>query len=118
MRAIVRVGRLEIDKVLYDFVNQQAMPGTGIEERPFWSEFAALVAAWAPRNEALLRRRDELQSKIDAWHREHPGAAFDPSSYKAYLLEIGYLVPEKQPFAIDTANVDPEIALVAGPQLV
>jgi malate synthase len=118
MRATVTVDHLGIDKVLYDFVTHEAMPGTGVEERAFWSGFSALVRALAPRNAELLRRRDELQSKIDAWHRQYPGAAFDHSRYKAYLLEIGYLVPEKQPFAIDTGGVDPEIALIAGPQLV
>ena len=118
MRATVTVDHLGIDKVLYDFVNHEAMPDTGVQQRPFWSGFSALVRALAPRNAQLLRRRDELQAKIDGWHRQYPGAAFDHSRYKAYLLEIGYLVPERQPFAIDTAGVDPEIALIAGPQLV
>src|SRR3984893_4978567 len=118
MRATVTVDHLGIDKVLYDFVNREAMPGTGVEERPFWSGFSALVRALAPRNTELLLRRDELQSKIDAWHRQNPGAAFDHSRYKAYLIEIGYLVPERQPFAVDTDHVDAEIAQVAGPQLV
>ena len=118
MRPHVSVDHLGIDKALYDFVNQEAMPGTGVQEQPFWSGFAALVRALEPRNLALLQRRDELQSKIDAWHRQYPGAAFDHSRYKAYLLEIGYLVPDKAPFAVDTANVDAEIAHIAGPQLV
>jgi malate synthase len=118
MRPNVSVDQLKIDKVLYDFVNDEAMPGSGVQERPFWSGFAALVRALAPRNAALLRRRDELQSKIDAWHRQYPGAAFEHSRYKKYLLEIGYLVPEGPPFAVDTAAVDPEIAQIAGPQLV
>jgi malate synthase len=118
MPANVSVDRLKIDKVLYDFVNDEAMPGTQVQERAFWTGFAALVRALAPRNAALLRRRDELQSKIDAWHRQHPGAAFEHSRYKEYLLEIGYLVPEGAPFAVDTADVDAEIAQIAGPQLV
>ena len=75
-------------------------------------------AAWHPCNEALLRRRDELQSQIDAWHRAHPGADFDAPSYRAYLREIGYVRPSPAPFEIDTAGVDPEIAHIAGPQLV
>src|ERR1700722_7600745 len=118
MRATVRADCLEIDKVLYDFVNLEAMPGTGVLEQPFWSGFSALVRALAPRNSELLLRRDELQSRIDAWHRQYPGPAFDRARYKEYLREIGYLVPEKQPFAVDTAAVDPEIAQIAGPQLV
>ena len=109
---------LGIDQTLYDFVNLEAMPGTGIQEQPFWRGFAALVQALAPRNAALLRRRDELQSTIDAWHRQNPGPAFDRSRYKQHLLEIGYLVPEEEPFKVDTAHVDPEIARIAGPQLV
>jgi malate synthase len=118
MRPTATVDHLSIDKVLYEFVNHEAMPGTGIQERTFWTGFSALVRALAPRNAGLLLRRDELQSKIDAWHRQYPGASFDRARYRAYLLEIGYLVPEKQPFAVDTDGVDPEIALIAGPQLV
>jgi len=118
MRQSVTVDQLAVDQVLYDFVNHEAMPGTGVEENAFWRGFASLVRSLAPRNAALLRRRDELQSKIDAWHLQHPGPAFDHSRYKAYLLEIGYLLPEGAPFAVDTADVDPEIAQIAGPQLV
>src|SRR6266849_5135889 len=99
MRATVAVDRLTIDKALYDFVNDEAIPGSGVEPAKFWSRFAALVHSLAPRNAALMRRRDELQSKIDAWHRQNPGAEFDRSKYKAFLKEIGYLVAEKEPFA-------------------
>jgi malate synthase len=117
MRTIVN-DHLGIEKVLYDFVSEEALPGSGIQERSFWTGFGALVQSLSPRNAILLARRDELQSKIDAWHLLNPGAAFDHARYKAYLLEIGYLVPEQSKFAIDTANVDPEIAHIAGPQLV
>jgi malate synthase len=118
MRATVKVDQLKIDKALYDFVNNEAIAGSGVQAQSFWSGFAALVRALAPRNAALLTRRDELQAKIDAWHRRNPGPGFDPPAYKAFLAEIGYLVPEKQAFAVSTANVDPEIAEIAGPQLV
>jgi malate synthase len=118
MPARVTVDQLAIDKVLYDFVNDEAMPGTGIAPRPFWSGVAALVRALAPRNAALLERRDTLQNEIDAWHRRNPGAAFDHARYRAHLTEIGYLKPEGPPFSIDTSNVDAEIAQIAGPQLV
>jgi malate synthase len=117
MRATVSTDTLDIDRVLYDFVGREAMPGTGVAEPAFWSGFAALVRGLAPRNAALLKQRDELQAQIDAWHRRSPGA-FDPASYKSYLRQIGYLVPEQAPFAIGTANVDAEIAHIAGPQLV
>src|SRR5665213_486033 len=117
MPAIVDVDDLRIDQTLYDFVNHEAMPGTGIQKGQFWSGFSSLVRALAPKNAALLRRRDELQSKIDAWHQRHPGAPLD-RSYKAFLMEIGYLVPEQAPFTIATAGIDREIAEIAGPQLV
>jgi malate synthase len=118
MRATIGVDRLAIDKVLYDFVNQEAIPGSGVQERAFWRGFSGLVGTLTPRNTELLLRRDELQAKIDAWHRQFPGATFDHARYKAYLFEIGYLVPENAPFTVDTAGVDPEIAQIAGPQLV
>jgi len=118
MRATVSVDRLKIDKTLFDFVNDEAIAGSGIQTQEFWGGFSALVGALAPRNAALLRRRDELQAKIDAWHRQNPGAGFDRSKYKAFLGEIGYLVPEKEAFKVSTSNVDPEIAHIAGPQLV
>jgi len=92
MRATVSVDQLQIDKALYDFVNDEAMPGSGVQSGVFWQGFAALVLALGPRNAALLRRRDELQAKIDAWHRQSPGPGFDRAKYQAFLREIGYLV--------------------------
>jgi malate synthase len=118
MQAIFGADDVSVDEGLYKFVTHEAMPGTGIEERPFWSGFAGLIRELTPRNAALLQKRDELQHKIDAWHRAEAGAAFDRPRYKAHLIEIGYLKPEKEPFAVDTANVDAEIAHIAGPQLV
>jgi malate synthase len=118
MRATVSVDELKVDKALYDFVNDEAIPDTGIQPHEFWKGFASLVGALAPRNTALLRKRDELQAKIDAWHRQNPGPGFDHAKYKTFLSEIGYLVPEGAPFAVSTANVDAEIARIAGPQLV
>jgi malate synthase len=118
MSDTVRVDRLQIDGGLHDFVAQEAIPGTGIDAAAFWRGFAGLVSDLAPRNAALMERRDQLQARIDAWHREHPGAGFDPVSYKAFLTDIGYLVPERERFAVATADVDPEISSIAGPQLV
>jgi malate synthase len=118
MRAISGADDVSIDDRLYEFVTREAMPGTGIDERSFWSGFAALVRELTPRNAALLRRRDALQGDIDDWHRAHPGASFDRPRYKSHLIEIGYLLPEKESFTIDTADVDAEIAQIAGPQLV
>ena len=118
MPQTVHVDSIAIDQLLYDFVVREAMPGTGVDEAAFWRGFAALVSRLAPRNAALLERRDSLQSQIDEWHRQHPGAQFDPAAYRAFLSKIGYLVPELSAFTVVTANVDPEISQVAGPQLV
>ncbi|MDB6084642.1 MAG: malate synthase, partial [Gammaproteobacteria bacterium] len=118
MNPSVKVDDLEVDKVLHDFIEREAVPGTGIDSHAFWTGFAGLVRRLSPRNAALLAKRDRLQSSIDAWHREHPGARFDAPAYKAFLIHIGYLVPEQASFAVTTENVDEEIAFVAGPQLV
>jgi malate synthase len=118
MKASVKIDNIEVDRVLYDFVTREALPGTGIAEAAFWSGFASLAHRLSPRNAQLLEKRDRLQSSIDAWHREHPGAQFDTRSYKAFLVDTGYLVPGQAAFTVDTANVDAEIAQTAGPQLV
>jgi malate synthase len=112
------IEKLEVDKALYDFVNNEAIPGSGIQVQDFWKGFASLVRALAPRNAELLRKRDELQAKIDSWHRQNRGPGFDHAKYKSFLGEIGYLATEGAPFAVSTANVDAEIAEIAGPQLV
>ncbi len=109
---------LKVAKVLHDFVEQEVLPGTGIEAGALWAGLDRLVRRLAPQNRALLRTRDELQSRIDAWHREHRGRPLDRAAYTAFLRDIGYLVPEGPDFKVDTANVDDEIARVAGPQLV
>src|SRR5882724_3382194 len=118
MRTTVKVDPIEIDKVLFDFVGREALPGTGVDEQSFWKGFASLVSRLAPRNAALLAERDRLQASIDAWHRDRPGAQFDAPSYKTFLTDIGYLVPEGSAFTVNTAAVDAEIAHIAGPQLV
>ncbi len=115
-----RVNRdgLRVDGQLAAFVEQQALPGTGIEPARFWSGLAALARDLAPRNRALLARRDELQAQIDAWHKARANQALDPAAYRAFLTEIGYLLPEGPDFTIETTGIDPEIASVPGPQLV
>jgi malate synthase len=118
MKATIRLDQLQVDKELYDFVNHEAIPGSGVQAAAFWQGFAALVRTLAPRNAELLNRRDELQAKIDAWHRQNPGPGFNQAEYKTLLSEIGYLVPKQEPFSVSTANVDAEIAHIAGPQLV
>ena len=111
-------GTLRIAKPLFDFINDEALPGTGIDPGDFWKSFEAILTDLAPRNRALLARRDELQARIDAWHSERRTQDFDPEAYRAFLAEIGYLVPEGGDFAIETTGVDPEIRAVPGPQLV
>jgi malate synthase len=111
-------GNLRIAKVLHDFVANDALPGTGVSQQQFWDGFDTIVATLAPKNRALRKTRDELQTKIDSWHKAHKGKPLDMSAYKAFLSEIGYLVPEGADFQVDTANVDPEITTMAGPQLV
>jgi len=109
---------MKVATELADFIDTQALNGTDIDSDTFWKGFAGLVAEMTPRNRAALAKRDELQATIDAWHVERRGQALDRTAYEAFLREIGYLVPEGDDFAIDTANVDPEIATLPGPQLV
>jgi malate synthase len=111
-------GGLRIARALHDFVNAEAIPGTGVTAASFWQGFAALVRDLAPRNKALLDKRDAMQRQIDAWHVEQRGKPVDTAEYTEFLRSIGYLEPEPVDFAITTANVDPEIASIAGPQLV
>jgi malate synthase len=113
----IEVGGLRVAGELFTFVAAEALPGTGITEVEFWKSFAAIVNDLAPKNRALLARRDDLQAKLDDWYRRN-GAPADMAAYKAFLTEIGYLLPEGPDFQVTTANVDPEIAQVAGPQLV
>jgi malate synthase len=114
----VQSGGLAVAKDLYDFVNNEALPGTGVEVDRFWSELDAIIHDLTPKNRALLANRDELQAKIDAWHRDHKAASFDLSAYRSFLEEIGYLQPEGPEFSVSTDKVDPEIKSIAGPQLV
>jgi malate synthase len=109
---------LQVAEVLARFIEDEALPGTGITAGTFWSGLAGLAGDFAPQNRALLARREELQTKIDAWHIARRGQPHDHAAYKAYLAEIGYLLPEGPAFTIETQNADPEIATIPGPQLV
>ncbi len=109
---------LQVDTRLAVFLENRALPGSGVEAEQFWAGFAAIVRDLTPKNRALLAERDDLQARIDAWHVAHRGKAHDHPAYRAFLEEIGYLLPEGSAFEIETANVDPEIATVPGPQLV
>ena len=107
---------LQVDPQLVDFLEGQALPGTGVTADAFWAGFSAVVHDLGPRNLALVEKRETIQGQIDAWHIANPSA--DTTTYQAFLREIGYLIPEGDDFTIETANVDPEIASIAGPQLV
>ncbi|MAK75467.1 MAG: malate synthase G, partial [Pseudomonadales bacterium] len=114
----VQVGSLQVAKVLHDFINERAIPGTGVEANAFWAGVEALIKDLAPKNKALLAKRDDFQAKIDAWHQARAGQPHNAAEYKAFLQEIGYLLPEPADFQATTQNVDEEIATMAGPQLV
>ena len=114
----VQVGGLQVAKVLFDFVNNEAIPGTGITADQFWAGADKVIHDLAPKNKALLAKRDDFQTRIDTWHQTHAGQAHDPVAYKAFLQDIGYLLPEAADFQATTQNVDDEIARMAGPQLV
>ena len=109
---------LSVDDLLYVFVEQDLLPGTGVAPQAFWAALDAILTDFTPKNAALLARRDELQAQIDAWWHQRRGQTVSIAEQTAFLTAIGYLLPEPPPFQIGTANVDPEIASTAGPQLV
>jgi malate synthase len=114
----VSVGNLRVAKVLHDFINTEALPGTDIDPDSFWAGVDKVVTDLQPKNQELLERRDQLQAQIDKWHRQHIIEPIDPEAYRTFLTEIGYLQPEPADFTITTAGVDDEITTTAGPQLV
>ncbi len=114
----VSVGNLRIARVLYDFVNKEALPGTDIDPDSFWAGVDKVVTDLSPQNQDLLNRRDELQAQIDRWHKQRVIAPVDVDAYRDFLTEIGYLQPEPEDFTITTSGVDDEIKTMAGPQLV
>jgi malate synthase len=117
MGEYVKVGNLQVAKLFYEFMNDEVLPGSEVNKEKFWKDFETLIVDLTPKNKALLARRDELQAKINEWHKEHRGN-FDMEKYKAFLADIGYLEPEVDDFKITTEGVDEEIAVQAGPQLV
>lgn len=117
MENYVKVGELQVASVLYDFINSEVLPGSGLQSEQFWADLELLIKDLTPKNKELLARRDELQSKLNAFYREHKNG-YDFEEYKAFLKEIGYLEPEVEDFKITTDQVDDEIAVQAGPQLV
>lgn len=114
----VSVGNLGVARVLYDFVTNEALPGTDVDADSFWAGVEEIVTDLTPKNQQLLARRDELQAQIDKWHRAHVIEPLDPEAYRAFLTDIGYLQPEPDDFSVTTGGVDDEITATAGPQLV
>ncbi|MBU2957783.1 malate synthase G [Paracoccus sp. 1_MG-2023] len=109
---------LSVDAQLADFIETRVLPGTGVDADRFWRGYADLIDGFAPENRALLAKREELQTQIDDWHRARGNQSWDAAAYRAFLTRIGYLVPEPAPFTIENGDIDPEIATLAGPQLV
>lgn len=110
--------RLTVDPRLAAFIDEEVLPGLTLDRRTFWDGVEDIFARFTPRNRALLETRDRLQQQLDDWHRTHRGQDGDPTAYEGFLREIGYLVPEPAPFHIGSDHIDPEIATMAGPQLV
>ncbi|MFC7066138.1 malate synthase G [Brucella rhizosphaerae] len=118
MSNYVEIEGLRVAPELVEFLANEAAPGTGVEPEKFWKGFAAIIRDLAPKNRALLKKRDDLQAKIDAWYKQNRDKNYSQADYQQFLKDIGYLLPEGEEFKVSTANVDPEIMHIAGPQLV
>ena len=118
MSARIETHGLKVDKILFDFVEEKVLPNTGVASEAFWAGMATLAHEFGPENRRLLEVRAKMQGQIDAWHKARKGKEIDQAEYIAFLKEIGYLVPEGSDFAVETQGVDPEMAAIAGPQLV
>ncbi len=114
----IQEGGLQVAAELHQLLTEEILPGTGLDADAFWQGLEQILTDLTPRNRELLAIRDDIQAKVDGWHRDHPGVDFDRDAYRAFLEEIGYLLPEPEDFSITTDNVDEEVALTAGPQLV
>ncbi|HYF43500.1 MAG TPA: malate synthase G, partial [Ramlibacter sp.] len=118
MTARTTVHGLQVATELHRFIEEQVLPGTGVQPAAFWKGFDAIVSELAPKNAALLAERDRLQAQLDQWHQANPGPIRDMAAYRGFLEKIGYLVPQPAGAKATTTNVDAELALQAGPQLV
>ena len=118
MTEYINHGSLKVSKELDDLINKKVCIGIDLEPENFWASFEKIIEEFTPRNRALLDKRKDLQKKIDNWHLANKGKPIDKAEYKNFLKEIGYLLEEPEDFSIETKNVDPEIASIAGPQLV
>ena len=116
--SITEKNGLKINTKLLDFVNNEIIPGTNIKSEEFWTSFEKIVHELAPKNKQLIEKREEIQKKIDEWHIKNKGKELNKKEYLDFLKSISYVVEEQDEFNIETANVDDEIATIAGPQLV
>ena len=114
----ITINNLKIDENLFKFINEEAIPGTGLDSDHFWKEFSNIVHELAPKNKNLIKKREEIQKKIDDWHLSNKDSTLDKNKYTEFLKSINYIVEEKDNFKINTSNVDEEISSIAGPQLV
>ena len=112
------IASLTVENGLLDLINNEILPGSGIDQAAFWAGFSSIVDDLSGQNRALLARRQELEQAINNWHLARRGQDHDPAAYRDFLYEVGYLVEEGPDFAVSTGNVDPEITAIAGPQLV
>ena len=118
MTEYVKHGSLQVSKKLDDLINEKVCNGINIEPNSFWNDLEKIINDFTPKNNELLQKREDLQSKIDQWHIDNKNSDFDKAAYKSFLEEIGYLVKESGNFSIETENVDPEIASIAGPMII
>ena len=109
---------LKVNSTLFDFINKEVIPKTGVKSDDFWNNFEKVVHELTPLNKNLIQKRENIQKKIDEWHKDKKGKDLDKKEYTEFLKSISYIVEEKQDFNIKTSNVDEEIASIAGPQLV
>ena len=116
--SIIEKNGLKISNILFNFINNEVIPGTGIQPDKFWDGFEKIVHELAPINRSLIEKRENIQKKIDEWHKQKKGKEFSKKEYTEFLKSISYIVEEKEDFNIETANVDKEISSIAGPQLV
>ncbi len=118
MSQTITQGRLRIDANFKRFVDEEVLPGTGLDAAAFWRNFDEIVHDLAPENRQLLAERDRIQAALDEWHRSNPGPVKDKAAYKSFLRELGYLVPQPERVTVETTGIDSEITSQAGPQLV
>ena len=118
MSSYVNLGQIKVHKVLHQAVEKDILPGTNISADTFWKALSSVLVEFGPRNEALLRKRDAIQAKIDAYLLENKNRPWDAGKYTAFLSNIGYIVPSGPAFKVETQNVDKEVCATPGPQLV